>query len=226
MKNPNRKADIRRAADGLENRADTLIIVDSKSGTAAKYAEWISEALGTDMVPATRKYLGYSSIYRNVIYIGGVRDCELNHLGLLQQNYENFNLGGRHIIVVAVGVGNPTDTYLKKIISYNYLEKFGDSFYYLPGKVDVENRKSMEEALISKCVKNLPKLYAKEDAEIIFNRLVNGYDGVNRGNIQPIVDEILAIRNNNATVKATVEDDNTPESEATNADSAEDGEEE
>ena len=199
MKNPNRKADVRRAADGIQNRADTLVIVDSKSGTAAKYAEWISEALETDMVPATRKYLGYSSIYRNVIYIGGIREGVLNHLGLLQQTYENFNLGGRHIIVVAVGVGDPTDGYLKRVIGYNYLERFGDSFYYLPGKVDAENRKSMETALIDKCVRNLPKLYAKADAEVIYDRLVNGYNGMARHNIQPIVDEIRSIRDNGGT---------------------------
>ncbi len=199
MKNPNRKADVRRAADGIQNRADTLVIVDSKSGTAAKYAEWISEELDTDMVPATRKYLGYSSIYRNVIYIGGIRDGVLNHLGLLQQNYENFNLGGRHIIVVAVGVGNPTDEYLKRIIGYNYLERFGDSFYYLPGKVNTENRKSMENALIDKCIRNLPKLYAKADAEVIYDRLVNGYNGMARHCIQPIVDEIRSIRDNGGT---------------------------
>ncbi len=210
MKNPNRKADVRRAADGIQNRADTLLIVDSKSGTAAKYAEWISEELDTDMVPATRKYLGYSSIYRNVIYIGGIRDGVLNHLGLLQQNYENFNLGGRHIIVVAVGVGNPTDEYLKRIIGYNYLERFGDSFYYLPGKVNTENRKSMENALIDKCVRNLPKLYAKADAEVICDRLVNGYNGMARHCIQPIVDEIRSIRDNGgiASEEKTLSEEN------------------
>ncbi len=210
MKNPNRKADVRRAADGIQNRADTLVIVDSKSGTAAKYAEWISEELDTDMVPATRKYLGYSSIYRNVIYIGGIRDGVLNHLGLLQQNYENFNLGGRHIIVVAVGVGNPTDEYLKRIIGYNYLERFGDSFYYLPGKVNTENRKSMENALIDKCVRNLPKLYAKADAEVICDRLVNGYNGMARHCIQPIVDEIRSIRDNGgiASEEKTLSEEN------------------
>ena len=57
MKNLNRKAEARRAAAGMESRADTLVIVESKHGSALKYGEWISNTLHSDMIPATRKYL-------------------------------------------------------------------------------------------------------------------------------------------------------------------------
>ena len=49
---------------------------------------------------------------------------------------------------------------------------------------------------IQHCLKNLGKLYEKEDAELIGERLVKGYDGVSRDKIESIVDEITAVRNN------------------------------
>lgn len=196
MKNLNRKAEARRAAAGMESRADTLVIVESKHGSALKYGEWISNTLNTDMIPATRKHLGYASLYRNVIYIGWIKDGRIEKLNLLQQNYVNFNMAGKHIAVVGVGVGDPTDSYLKRIIAYNALNQFGDSFHYLPGSVDEKKRTAGDMNNIQHCLKNLGKLYEKEDAELIGKRLVQGYDGVSRNKIESIVDEITAVRNN------------------------------
>lgn len=48
MKNLNRKAEARRAAAGMESRADTLVIVESKHGSALKYGEWISNTLHSE----------------------------------------------------------------------------------------------------------------------------------------------------------------------------------
>ena len=196
MKNLNRKAEARRAAAGMESRADTLVIVESKHGSALKYGEWISNALHTDMIPATRKYLGYASLYRNVIYIGWIKDGRIEKLNLLQQNYVNFNMAGKHIAVVGVGVGDPTDSYLKRIIAYNALDQFGDSFHYLPGAVDEKKRKAGDMNNIQHCLKTLGKLYEQKDAELIGVRLVKGYDGVSRDRIESILDEVTAVRNN------------------------------
>ena len=196
MKNPNRKADVRRAADGIANRADTLVVVASHGGSAIQYAKWISDILETDMVPANRKYLGYTSLYKNIIYVGCVKEGRIDTLGLLQQNYANFNLDGKHIITVAVGLGDPTDAYLSKLMEYNALTSFGESFYFLPGRSSVEKRKAGEMVKLDRCMKDLPKLYGKEDAEVIGLRLAKGYDGVDREKIQPIIDEIQAVRSN------------------------------
>lgn len=206
MKNLNRKADQRRAADGKESRADTLVIVESKHGSVLQYGEWISTALKSDMIPATRKYLGYASLYRNVIYIGWIKEGLIEKLGLLQQNYVNFNMAGKHITVVGVGVGEPTDSYLTKIIGYNGLQQFGDSFHYLPGKVDAEKRKSADINMINRCLKNLPKLYDEADAQIVLERLTTGYNGMERSRIQPILDEINDVRHNRFQ-KVVAEDD-------------------
>lgn len=196
MKNLNRKAEQRRAAEGKENRADTLVIVESKHGSVLQYGEWISTALKSDMIPATRKYLGYASLYRNVIYIGWIKEGVIEKLGLLQQNYLNFNMAGKHITVVGVGIGEPTDSYLKRIIGYNGLQQYGDSFHFLPGKVDAEKRKTGDISMINRCMKNLSKLYEEDDTSVISQRLTSGYNGVNRSCIQPILDEIDDVRHN------------------------------
>ena len=205
MKNPNRKADVRRAADGIANRADTLVVVASHGGSALQYAKWISDMLETDMVPANRKYLGYTSMYKNIIYIGCVKEGRIDTLGLLQQNYANFNLDGKHIITVAVGLGDPRDTYLSKLMECNALGNFGESFYFLPGRSNVENRKAGEMVKLDRFMKDLPKLYGKEDAEVIGLRLAKGYDGVDRDKIQPIIEEIQAVRSNRYQPEASDE---------------------
>ncbi len=207
MKNPNRKADVRRAEAGISNRADTLIVVASHSGSALQYAKWISEILETDMIPATKKYLGYTSLYKNIIYIGCVKEGRIETLSLLQQNYSNFNLDGKHIITVAVGVAEPTDSYLQRLIKNNSLAEWGESFFYLSGKVDSGKRKAINIAQMDHCIKHLPELYEKSDAETIALRLAEGYDGMDRNQIEPILGEIRAVRNN------TYHDDNSESNE-------------
>lgn len=194
MKNPDRKADKRRAAAGIDVRNDTLIIVNSRHGSTLQYAEWISNALDTDMIPFSKRHLGYAALYRNVIYMGWIRSGEIVGLSLLQQNYENFHMGGKHIIVAAVGIGDATEEYRKRIYRENYLGRFADSFYLLTGRFDPDHMRPSDVGALNSFIKNVQSVYSEAEGRQIMDRLQEGYNGIDMAAVQPIVAEIKELR--------------------------------
>ena len=79
MKNPNRKArENRRAETG--DSADTIVVCSGKYGTALQYAKWLMETLKCDGMEYDKRNLGYVSMYRNVVYIGAVRNGDIPRL--------------------------------------------------------------------------------------------------------------------------------------------------
>lgn len=195
MKNPNRTANQRRAAAGHGVGRDTIVIFDTKYKSTEQYAKWISDALDTDLVPYSRKYLGYASLYRNVVYIGCVRDGEIEHLNLLQQNYMNFNLAGKKIVVVAVGLGADSKSYWKTLYDYNRLKGFADSFYCLPGDFVPNKLKPGDINKIDTFRRLATKTYSRKDAELILTRMSEGYRGLDPDKILPIVEEVKTFNN-------------------------------
>lgn len=195
MKNPNRTAEQRRNAAGISNGRDTLIVVDSKHGSALQYAKWLSDMLDTDLVPYSRKYLGYSSLYKNVIYIGWVKEGEIQHLNMLQQNYSNFNLAGKKIVVIAVGLGADSKTYWKTISQYNHVEGFADLFYCLPGDFIPKKLKAGDMNTINSFRRLATKTFGQKDAELILTRMSSGYKGMDKDKLLPIVKEISSFNN-------------------------------
>lgn len=195
MKNPNRTAAQRRAEAGHGSATDTIIIFDTKYKSTEQYAKWLSDALDTDLVPYSRKYLGYASLYKNVIYIGWVKDGEIQHLNLLQQNYVNFNLAGKKIVVVAVGLGADSKTYWKTLYDYNRLDGFVTSFFCLPGDFKPNKLKPGDVNTIDAFRRLATKTYSQKDAELILNRMSSGYKGVEVDKLLPIIEEVKSFNN-------------------------------
>lgn len=195
MKNPNRTAAQRRAAAGVDSGRDTIIVVDGKHGSSLQYAKWLSDILDTDLVGYSRKYLGYTSLYKNVIYIGCVKNAEIQHLNMLQQNYVNFNLAGKKIVVVAVGLGSDSKTYWKTLYDYNRVKGFADSFYCLPGDFVPSKLKPGDITAYKEFKKLATKYYSVDDATLILSRMATGYTGVDKELLNPIVNEIKSFNN-------------------------------
>ena len=73
-------------------RPDTLLIFSSHRGSTLQYAKWLVEDLNCDVMPYTRQRLGYSILYRNVIFLSWVRAGEIVRLKLLRQFADTFLL--------------------------------------------------------------------------------------------------------------------------------------
>ena len=95
MKNPNRTARENRRADGGDS-TDTIVVCAGKHGTSLQYGKWLMEELDCDGMGFDKRMLGYVSMYKNVVYIGAVRNGDIHMLNMLWQNYNNFGLEGRN----------------------------------------------------------------------------------------------------------------------------------
>jgi hypothetical protein len=103
MKNPNRTARENRRADGGDS-TDTIVVCAGKHGTSLQYGKWLMEELDCDGMGFDKRMLGYVSMYKNVVYIGAVRNGDIHMLNMLWQNYNNFGLEGRNLLDILVAV--------------------------------------------------------------------------------------------------------------------------
>lgn len=194
-KNPNRTAMKRREEAGEVVRPDTICVVSGKYGSCVQYAKWLISNTGCDAIEYSRQQLGYVSLYHNVIYIGAIRDAEISNVNVMWQNYSNFGLEGRKIIVCGVGLGDPeNEDYREKVMKRSSSLPEFCSFYILPGKIDQSKLKRLDKPQFEKFLLDAERIYGTETAQLIQKRAAENYNGIDSKALQPIVEEILATR--------------------------------
>lgn len=194
-KNPNRTARKRREEAGEVVRPDTIVVVSGRYGSCTQYAKWLISSLGCDAIEYSRQSLGYVSLYPNVIYIGAIRDAEISNVNIMWQNYGNFGLEGRKVIVCGVGLGDPeNEEYREKVMKRSSSLPEYCSFYILPGKIDSENLKRLDKPQFEKFLLDAERIYGKETAVLINERARENYNGISSAALEPVVQEILATR--------------------------------
>ena len=195
MKNPNRTArENRRArrADGGDS-TDTIVVCAGKHGTSLQYGKWLMEELECDGMGFDKRKLGYVSMYKNVVYIGAVRNGDIHMLNMLWQNYNNFGLEGRNLFICGVGLGDPdSQSYVDLLRRRNGCEGQGNiSFFMLPGTIRKNKLIMLDKALFKNFIEvGAYGLYEKEDADLIIERAKNDYDGMSRDSLGPVIKKI------------------------------------
>jgi hypothetical protein len=195
MKNPNRTAMKRRAENEDIVRPDTIVVSSGKYGSCYQYTNWLIERLGADAVPYSKQTLGYVSLYRNIIYIGAIKDAVISNVGVLWQNYSNFGLSGRKIIVCGVGIGDPSsEDYYNKVRARSGCDPDFCSFYILPGRIDQSRLKMLDKPQFDKFLVDAGRLYGDETAKLINERAADSYNGVDARALEPVIQEIISTR--------------------------------
>ena len=192
MKNPNRTARENRRADGGDS-TDTIVVCAGKHGTSLQYGKWLMEELECDGMGFDKRMLGYVSMYKNVVYIGAVRNGDIHMLNMLWQNYNNFGLEGRNLLICGVGLGDPDSrSYVDLLRRRNGCEGQNNiSFFMLPGTIRKNKLILLDKALFKNFIEvGAYGLYAKEDADLIIERAKNDYDGMSRDSLEPVIKKI------------------------------------
>ena len=172
------------------------MVVSGKYGSCTQYAKWLIGSLGCDAIEYSRKSLGYVSLYPNVIYIGAIRDAEISNVNIMWQNYGNFGLEGRRIIVCGVGLGDPdNEDYREKVMKRSSSLPEYCSFYILPGRIDQRKLSRLDRPQFEKFLIDAKRIYGDETAALINERTAEGYNGVDSRALEPVIAEILATRN-------------------------------
>ncbi|MBQ6438788.1 MAG: hypothetical protein IJJ06_01455 [Mogibacterium sp.] len=194
-RNTNRMAMKRREEAGEVVRPDTIVVASGKYGSCVQYAKWLISGLGADAIEYSRQQLGYVSLYKNVIYVGAIRDAEISNVNIMWQNYGNFGLEGRKIIVCGVGLGDPENVdYREKIMKRSSSLPEYCSFYILPGKIDKDRLKRLDKPQFDKFLLDAERIYGAEQAQLIRERAERDYNGIDYNALKPVIDEILATR--------------------------------
>lgn len=195
MKNPNRTAAKRREENEDIVRPDTLVIACGKYGSCNQYTQWLIDRLGADAIPYAKQTLGYASLYRNIIYIGSIKDAVISNVGVLWQNYSNFALQGKKIIVCGVGLGDPENqAYFDKVMARSGSNQGFCSCYILPGRIDQSKLRLLDKPQFEKFLVDAARIYGEETAALINERAANDYNGVDVRALEPVIQEILATR--------------------------------
>lgn len=195
MKNPNRTAMKRRAENEEIVRPDTIVVASGKYGSCNQYTQWLIDRLGADAVPYSKQTLGYVSLYRNVIYIGAIKDAVISNVNVLWQNYSNFGLSGRKIIVCGVGLGDPeNEDYFNKVMARSGSNQGFCSCCILPGRIDQSKLRMLDKPQFEKFLVDAKRIYGEETAMLINERAADSYNGVDARALEPVIQEILATR--------------------------------
>lgn len=195
MRNPNRTAWQRREENEEIVRPDTLIISAGKYGSCNQYTRWLIDRLGADAMVYNKQQLGYASRYHNIIWVGAIKDGEIKGVSLLWQNYHNFGLAGKKIIVCGVGLGDPdNEDYFKKVMRRSGSDQGYCTCCILPGRIDQSRLNMLDRPQFEKFLVDAKRIYGEETAALINERAANDYNGVDAAMLDPIVSEILATR--------------------------------
>lgn len=195
MKNPNRTAIKRRAENEDVVRPDTIIVASGRYGSSVQYTRWLMDRLGSDAIPYNKQTLGYVSLYRNIVYIGAIREAVISNVNIFWQNYSNFGMQGKKIIIAGVGLGDPENSdYFDRVMARSGSSQGFSSNYILPGRIDRGSLKRLDRPIFDKFLIDAGRVYGAETAALINERAESSYNGVDAGALEPIVQEILATR--------------------------------
>ena len=194
-RNTNRTAGRRRAESGENIRPDTIVVCSGKYGSCEQYTRWLIDRLGSDGIQFDKHNLGYISLYRNIIWVGPVKDAEIIGVNLMWQNHNNFGLEGKKIIVCGVGLGDPENKdYFDKVMARSGSNQGYSSNYILPGRVDRSRMRRLDGPQFDKFLLDAKRLYGEEMSLLINERAAAKWNGIDAAALDPVVQEILDTR--------------------------------
>ena len=195
MRNPNRTARQRREENEDIVRPDTIVVCSGKYGSCEQYTRWLIARLGCDGIQFNKNQLGYVSLYRNIIWVGPIKDAEIRGVNLMWQNHHNFGLEGKKIIVCGVGLGDPENkAYFDKVMARSGSNQGFCSCYILPGRIERRRLRMLDGPQFDKFLIDATRIYGKETAALINERAAESYNGIDAAALEPVVQEILATR--------------------------------
>lgn len=136
-----------------------IILYQSKYGATEKYARWLSESTGFDLLETKKADIGKVAEYDTVILGGGVYASGIAGLSFLKKNISL--LKGRRIAVFCVGASPYNEKALDQARQLHFRDELSDiPLFYGRGAWDMEKMTFAHRTLC----KMLQKAVAKKDS--------------------------------------------------------------
>ena len=135
-----------------------IILYQSKYGATKKYAQWLQESTGFDLVETKKADINVVKSYDTIILGGGVYASGIAGLSFLKKNYAA--LKDKKVVVFSVGASPYDEVAFKQAYDHNFQgEIAGLPCFYMRGAWDTESLSFTDRALC----KMLYKAVSKKD---------------------------------------------------------------
>ncbi len=173
------------------------VIYKSKYGSTKKYAEWIAEELGADLMETGKTKPQELQGYDVIVYGGGLYAGGVSGLSLITKNFESIR--NKALYLFTVGAADYTDPQnishvqkgLERVLTPDMREKI--KVYHLRGgmnyrKMNILHRLMM--AMLIKMLRKKPESELRSDDKEMLASYGNDMDFTERQTIRGLVDDI------------------------------------
>jgi len=125
------------------------VVYRSKSGFTQKYAQWIAQATGADLLPAKGVRVADLMAYDTVVYGGALYATGINGVRLITQNFDQ--LKGKKLIVFTLGATPVRPEIVEQIRSANFTaeQQAHIRFFMLRGGFDKAKLTPVDKVLMA-----------------------------------------------------------------------------
>lgn len=173
------------------------VIYKSEYGSTKKYAQWIAEELGADLMESDKTKPSVLQNYDVIIYGGGLYAGGVNGISLIIKNFDKIK--NKDIYLFTVGAADVTDQQnidnirggLSQILTEE-MQKVIEVFH-LRGGMDCPNMNFMHRAMMGIMIKTLrkkPENELQNDDREILASYKQKVDFTDRLTILPLVDAV------------------------------------
>lgn len=172
-------------------KKSTVVVYSTKNGSTERYAQWIAEDCGADLMRAGETKIEDLLNYETVIYGGCVYQGTLRGVDLIKKNLQK--LREQKLVVFAVGLTHPADdAAFEQVLSQNFKpsQREGIQFFHFPGALDYAKMTFHQKYMMKLLVKNIRKRPVEQWSEIensIVRSYGSGVDFTSRSYIKPLV---------------------------------------
>lgn len=172
----------------------TVVVYQSKYGSTKKYAEWIAEGLGADILENKSIKVDSLDKYSTIIYGGGLYAGGISGVSLITDNFAK--LENKKLVVFTCGLADPENEEnvrgihksIDKVFSKEMKEKV--KFFHLRGGIDYSKltivHKLMMGMLKKMISKKKPEELTEENKQML-DTYGEKVDFTDKNSIKPII---------------------------------------
>lgn len=178
----------------LDNSNKVLVIYKSKYGSTKRYAQWIGEKVGGDLVEFSKVKAGDLVKYDTIVFGGFLHAVGISGVKVINENFKN--IADKKIIVFAVGCTPEREKDMEKVFSTNFKGEIREKVhcFYLRGAFNYDNLDLVDKMMMNALKIKLKKMKEEdldEDAKGLLECYDNPVDWTDKKAIEPIVQCII-----------------------------------
>jgi menaquinone-dependent protoporphyrinogen IX oxidase len=176
-----------------------VVIYDSKYGSTQKYAQWIAEDLGADLIARKAATPGLMNAYEVIIYGGGLYAGGVSGLSFITKNYKSIK--DRDVYLFTCGLADPNVPENVKSIQAGLKKAMPEEMqnaievFHFRGAMNYSNLSFVHRSMMTMVQKSVakkdPASRSAEDIQMLetFGKTV---DFTNPDAIKPLIDRVLS----------------------------------